>query len=441
MAPYPSPASSYTLPTIEQASASPSPTATPASGAPDSTHYNYFPSSSLALNLTGEGATQTKAWVTVDTAGMSTSQDPNGKQWYRIRSTGLAKLAGPARSSMNKLDADLRNTIAMNFSRKGAAEMGPTRTIEVIMAPLVINSGYGPLLVGTGIQMSGSGSIDSFKSSSIPGNHQWSLPYRRSNGGIGLVDNTANSDLRNTYVYGSLAYSGPVVKNTTHVSTPPTTPGPPAAPAAPTPNPSLPWVSYGGGNIQLGNNGSSATYIKVNGDLTVSGSNVLRLIEDSSSGTGNSKNNIYLWVTGKLTTSGSAQIQQDGKINAVWYVGGDITVSGSSYQNGSNFASQLVINGYGTNKKATVSGSANFTGVLYAPKYDVTVSGSGDFSGSLTADTVTISGSASFHYDEDLGGGSSSALGNYSYASWFEDNSDPVRNARAADNNYYPIVY
>ena len=106
--------------------------------------------------------------------------------------------------------------------------------------------------------MSGSGTIDSFKSSQIPPPHQWSLPYRRSNASVGLVSNTTNSDVPGTYNYGSLAYSGAVVKNTGHVGSV-TTPGPPASSPAPTPNSALGWTSYtyssGNPNIQLGANG------------------------------------------------------------------------------------------------------------------------------------------------------------------------------------------
>ena len=66
-------------------------------------------------------------------------------------------------------------------------------------------------------------------------------------------------------------------------------------------------------------------------------------------------------------------------------------------------------------------------GIVNAPGYDATISGSGSYIGALIADTLTISGSASFHYDEALSDGASSAVGNYSFASWFEDNSDPAR--------------
>jgi hypothetical protein len=83
------------LPTAEPAP-SPSPAA---SAAPDSSHYNYLPSSALTVTMQGEGATGVSAWVTVDQAGMSTGQDTNGLQWYRIRSTGVAAAPGPARIS------------------------------------------------------------------------------------------------------------------------------------------------------------------------------------------------------------------------------------------------------------------------------------------------------------------------------------------------------
>jgi hypothetical protein len=49
-------------------------------------------------------------------------------------------------------------------------------------------------------------------------------------------------------------------------------------------------------------------------------------------------NQIYIWVTGKLTTSGSGYINQDPNVKATWYVGSDITVSGGSYQNKSGLA-------------------------------------------------------------------------------------------------------
>ena len=144
--------SQYGLPASEPSPASSFSAAPTSTAGPDSSHYYFLPSTALQQTMAGEGALTTQAWVTVDTAGMSASQDGNGQQRYRIRSTGKSLVVGPARASMNRLDAELRNTISTNFSRKGEATTGPTRTIEVIMSPLVIDTGYPPLRLGTGIE-------------------------------------------------------------------------------------------------------------------------------------------------------------------------------------------------------------------------------------------------------------------------------------------------
>ena len=114
-------------------------------------------------------------------------------------------------------------------------------------------------------------------------------------------------------------------------------------------------------------------------------------------------------------------------MNTTWYVDSDITTSGDSYNNQSGLAGDASFIGVGSNK-ATVSGSGNFIATINAPGYDVTVSGTGSYVGALIANDLTISGSASFHYDEALNkNGGNSSIGNYAYASWFEDNSDPSR--------------
>jgi hypothetical protein len=397
---------------------------TAATGTPPPQYYNYLPSTQFGLTTTGEGATSSAAWVTVDTAGMSASQDTNGKQWFRVRSTGRVSVSGPRRSTMNRLDADLRNSVSVLVNRKGDATLGASRTIEVVMAPIPGGTWSRGITSATGIQMSGSGTIDSFDSSKIPSPHQWSLTYRQSHGDVGIVNNTTNSDLRSTYVYGNLSYSNSVVKNTTNVQGTITTPGPPTLSAAPTPPTGVTWQAYagGGGTMTAGTASNQPTYYKVSGDLTISGGNSLILQNANAS----ANNPIVIWVTGKLTTSGTGFITQGSNVYATWYVGNDITCSGSSYLNNSGYAAQVTINGIGSNNKATVSGSAVFTGTINAPTYDTTISGGGDFAGALITNTLTISGGSSFHFDESVKG-ASSTLGNYSFASWFEDNSDSAR--------------
>src|SRR6266478_6663559 len=184
-APYASPADSWTapgwkiasqsgnsLPTIEPSSSP----GTSASSPPDSTHYNYLPSSNLTVNVPnsgGEGAAKVATWVTIDTAGMSTSDDAHGQQWYRVRSTAQTIYpSGSAilkRVSNSRLDSDLRNTIAHIFSRKGGSVLGPARTIEVVLKPLLSSSIWGMgLTLQNALQMSGGGIIDHFSSDTTP---------------------------------------------------------------------------------------------------------------------------------------------------------------------------------------------------------------------------------------------------------------------------------
>ena len=150
-----SPVSGYTLPTAEPSSS------TAASGTPNPV--NYLPSSALTLNFPNtEGSSSVSAWVTVDKVGTNLA-DPNGKQWYRIRSTGKTTYptnsGNPHRSTNNRLDSELPDTIAMNFSRKGGNYTGPTRTVEAIVSP----QGGGTSIWGPGavlkdaLSMSGSG--------------------------------------------------------------------------------------------------------------------------------------------------------------------------------------------------------------------------------------------------------------------------------------------
>ena len=83
-----------------------------------------------------ESTASVSAWVTIDTAGGLS--DSSGSS-YRIRSTGQVSFKSNSvyrRVSNNRLDNDLRNTLALNFNRKGSSNAGPTRTIEVVVAPV-----------------------------------------------------------------------------------------------------------------------------------------------------------------------------------------------------------------------------------------------------------------------------------------------------------------
>jgi hypothetical protein len=439
---------------IAEPSASPT---TSATAPPDSSHYNYLPSSKLTVDLPnagGEGGAQVATWVTVDTAGMTTGQDANQKQWYRVRSSAQTIYpSGSAllkRVSSNRLDNDLRNSLMMHFNRDGGSTLGPTRTIEVILKPLVnASGGAGGLLLRNDLDMSGGGTIDHFNSGTTATGTFLTSPstYRSTNYNemlVGMI-NADSSDLKSTYVYGQLAYSttGAAPKNTTNIQGTPklTTPFSETMPTIIDPS-GTPDATYAAGSppfttIAAGTK-SHPKLVKITGNFTVPGGQSVAITAGNA---GADNNYITFWVTGSYTTSGTGFISQASGVKATWYVDGNITTSGSSYNNADGLASEVTMYGVGgSSSKFTISGGGNFIGSIIAPNYSGTISGSGSLVGQVIADNLTISGGASFHYDDALSNvvaGATAAVGNYAFASWFEDNSAP--NHKDLKGNY--VVY
>ena len=476
--------STATLPTTEPANG----TGTAATANPTSSQYNYLASSgtgAVTLSLQGEGATSVAAWVTVDTAnGMSNG---NG-YWYRIRSTGQSVFQSNSifrRVSNNRLDSDLRNTISMNFNRKGATTFGPSRTIEVIMQPVSQGGSARAITVGTWLQMTGGGSVDAFSSPTGAYSSTYrdtSYPALVTEGATGGQAKFANTG--QTYVYGGVTYSGTAPTNVNAQGPPKDVMGTVATPASvnlPTPtDPSPisgqsghytwtyqdPWAgtttsytfnsstTYSGGNslpkdssnntvtsITASGTASAPGLIIINSGFTVPGGNSFTI---NASTTGNppvvdsSNSYVVIWVKGKFTTSGSGVINQASGTHIKWIVDNDVTVSGSSYNNQAGTAAACSFIGVGTNNKFTDSGSGTFIGTMDGPGYAGTISGQGDYVGAFAGNNLTISGSGSFHYDEALNGSvANPSVGNYAFASWFEDNSDPTH--KDVNGNY--VVY
>lgn len=101
-----------------------------------------------------------------------------------------------------------------------------------------------------------------------------------------------------------------------------------------------------------------------------------------------------------LTLSGGSSISITGK--TIFYVTGDVNVSGGSILN----STQLPVNCqlYGMGTKVVLSGSSQWYGVVYAPTADVTRSGgSSDFFGMIVGKKLTLSGGGGCHYDQALG--------------------------------------
>ncbi len=329
-----------------------------ASAPPSASQYNYLPSASLTVNLPnsgGEGAGKVATWVTVDTAGMLPSQDAHGQQWYRVRSTAQTIYpAGSAllrRVSNNRLDSDLRNTLALHFNRKSgnSSKLGPTRTIEVVLKPLYSSSIWGMgLTLQNALQMSGGGVIDHFNSGTTPTSTFLTAPstYRSTfyNETIVGMLNANSSDLKSTYVYGQVSYStaNAAPKNTSNVQGSPKLTSPFSTQVPDVEDPA--WVngaylSYAGGSNPAftDTSGFNKAFIKVNGDFTVSGGKSVHFAQGKDN-SNNPINNYTVWITGKYNTSGSGYVTQDAGISVTWYVDNSITTSGDSYINGGSAA-------------------------------------------------------------------------------------------------------
>ena len=272
-------------------------------------------------------------WTTIDTAGLPL--DSNGNQWYRVRATGNTAAVGPPRISNQRLDTELRK-IALRFDRRtNNAITSPqaSRTIEVIVQPLAQSIWMRGITLRNTITMSGGGFVDSFNSTDPfkSTNGQYDINKRQSHGDIATINSGTNSNLNNTYVYGNLAYSGSAVKNTTNVQGTISTPFHTTIPDPTDPTWTIgDYIPLGGGNPGILTAGTQAhpVRVKINGDLIIPGGTVLTI---APPGLGDSY--IEIWVTGKLTTSGSGSIVQLPNVYVTFWVDNDIIVNGNSYLN------------------------------------------------------------------------------------------------------------
>jgi hypothetical protein len=435
------------LPSTQPPAESPAPTSTDASGPPSSSSYNYL--IPPAITLQGEGNNSVKSWVTIDTAGLP--WDSNGQQWYRVRATGVANASALARVSNNKLDDNLRNTLSLHFNRKtGATITGTganvpqvTRSIEVLLSPVGLSIWTRGVTLRKSLVMNGGGFIDSFDSSDPlkSTDSQYDITKRQSHGDVGIIDSTA-STLNGNYLYGNLTYSGPAVGKTSNVqgtiSTPFNATVPPVT--APTDwttdsySTALPAAVNNVITVQAsGTSSSSPTRYKLS-TIDLQGQTTMAIVSPTPP-PGQSPTPTYLeiWVTGDLKMAGGSQITQASTAYVKYYFEGDINLTGNGYVN-QGVAANLTIYGVspadGSARNLKIAGGNALIAVVDAPAYDTTFSGSGDFMGALVANTLSVigNGQVSLHYDEALNRThSSSPVGNYAYASWFEDNSDPSR--------------
>ena len=385
---------------------------------------------------TGDGNNKMYVNVTVDN-GIT---DPNGKTWYRIRSKGTAELPGLRRIGFEPtvLSSDgkknhksfLRKLSFSNDATSGALHLPQvTRSIETLAQPLSASMWTRAMVVQNWMSMSGGAYTDSFDSTdpTKSTNGQYDVTKRQRHGDVASNVSGNSSDLRSSYVYGNASSNGGAIKNTANVqgtvynnfsTTITPVPRPLLNNIASTPttinNPNAPVT------LVAGTAAAPANY-KLSTITVSNGANPLIL----AAPTPGQDSYINIWITGKLTTSGSGYIKQLPGVHATFWVEDDVTVSGSAFDNENAYASYLTINGVtasnGSTNKWTVSGDATFIGLVNAPSYALTISGGGNYMGSLIMLNATISGAAGFHYDESLGKVGGGSGQGFKMASWIED--------------------
>ena len=350
----------------------------------------------------------------------------NGANWLRIRSTGQADLSGGAVAGLDPQDVLLRK-LSLRKDRATGVSVGAapraTRTVEILAEPLAKSPFKRSMLLDKKFNMSG-GWVDSYDSSDPAKSTGglYDVAKRQSNGDVGINDTQGASDLGGAPVYGDLNYNGAAPANTSGVTG--AIAGSFNDPVAPVLAPT--WTTFNATPTVIstsmtltGGTKSAPALYKVS-SVTVPGGKVLTMAPHAAG----AESYIEVWVTGKFTTSGSGYILQQPGVHVTYHIEGDVTVSGSSFNNQSNIAANNLINvispAAGVTQKVTVSGSGVFIGAINAPGADYTVSGSGSLSGAFIGKTMKITGGANVHYDEALGRASIGASGSYRVASWVE---------------------
>ena len=400
---------------------------------------------------TGEGATQTWAVVTIDAPTATTPaglKDTKGSQWYRIRSTGHARLPGLKRASIDALqDANARRGNSLRklnllYDRSTGGQLAipeATRTIEQIIQPKT--SGGWALLARTTLTISGPQIIDSYDStdSTKSTNGLYDAAKRQKNGSV-YSNGSASTALTiglGEKVYGNAATNGSnftdphktiqspgTINNSTNTPLP-VIPDPDwGMPGQPTINGTVTTVTST--NTISVDSDSTQNYYKLS---AISAPLTIALKPGVTTGT------INIWLTGSASTSGSITIAKGATVN-IYFTGDTFHPSNTNSINNLNLdPSTFTIYGTGTYAGSGpgidihVGGSGgvqNFYGTVYAPYRKINLKYDGNtnydpasaFNGSFVGDTIILKGSV--HYDEAAGGGSGPVV-DYSRVSYVED--------------------
>jgi choice-of-anchor A domain-containing protein len=150
--------------------------------------------------------------------------------------------------------------------------------------------------------------------------------------------------------------------------------------------PSTNWVSLPS-NSNITNSGNY-TMNQINGNMTISATNVT------------------LYLTNGISFSGNKTLNITSNASVTIYAGGSIDDGGNGLiNNSSQHPSQLIVWGLPSLTSITLHGNGAFWGAIYAPEAVVNFKGggnSGGFYGALMAYNITLTGNSTFSYDESL---------------------------------------
>jgi hypothetical protein len=383
----------------------------------------------------GDGNNKVFALVTVDDA----ITDLNGIKWMRVRSTGVAEVAGTCRPGVEGAVLDsaglknhrsvLRKTRFTTDLTSGALQLPQiARSIEVMAASQNARMLTRALAVRSSITLTGGASIDSFDSTDPSKSTSWLYDPAKRQDRADVASNAdgALSDFNNCEVRGSAFCNGGAIQDTGGVVGPVFDNFATAIPPVVTPvwgiinvTPSVINDPAGGMTLVGGPSGSAQNY-KVTAMTLNNAANPLVLAPH----TVGRESYVNIWVTGAISVTGTGYIRAEPGVHVTIFCEGDITLQGGGIMNQNGRAQYLQVFGVdppsGT-RAFTIGGTGEFIGVINAPAFDLTLNGTGQFCGAAIARAATINSSAGFHYDESLADLNLGSPERYEFASWAED--------------------
>ena len=383
----------------------------------------------------GDGNNKVFCKLTVDNAIV----DGSGAAWMRVRSMGVAELPLASRSGIEgavsgvdgsrSFRAILRRERFTGDLTAGALRLPQVvRSIEAIAAPPGARFYLRAVTVQNGIQMTSGAHTDSFDSSDPAKSTalQYDVAKAQPHGDIASNGGGGASNTNNCTVSGNASWNGGAVANTSGVAGDSfnnffTTLPPIASPGWTVFNFTPTAITNPGAPTTLVGGPAGAPQLYRLSDLTVSNAANPLILTPHAAG---QQSYIKIWVTGRTTVSGTGYIEQQPGVHVQIIAEDDIALGGGGIVNQTQLAKNLEV--FGVNpasgsRNATFSGSADFTGILNAPAFDLVTSGTGKFMGTVIARSANLGSSGGLHYDEDLANFTYSGANEYQYASWIED--------------------